>query len=200
MRDGRQGKAAGASGGLGGREMLALALVPSESPQRAARKPCSPARAGGRPRWDGAGPRAEAAGDEESASRARTRTPEGRPARPLLLAAVFCSWDPTHAARRGTKADSVRGHAVRGTGLGRGREGGDRRGTRWRDAEARGLSVLLLDSTGPACRPLPSTQRTSSLRKHTGDHPEKYSTPNSDFPPHSIRTHCSSFCCIKQSS
>lgn len=44
MRDGRQGKAAGASGGLGGREMLALALVPSESPQRAARKPCSPAR------------------------------------------------------------------------------------------------------------------------------------------------------------
>lgn len=177
--------------------MLALALVPSESPQRAARKPCSPARgwkaALGRSRAQGRGGRRR--GEREESADADTGGTPG-PAAP----AGCCFLQLGPHARRGTKADSVGGHAVRGTGLGRGREGGDRRGTRWRDAEARGLSVLLLDSTGPACRPLPSTQRTSSLRKHTGDHPEKYSTPNSDFPPHSIRTHCSSFCCIKQSS
>lgn len=59
MRDGRGKRREPV--GLGGREMLALALVPSESPQRAARKPCSPARgwkaALGRSRAQGRGGR-----------------------------------------------------------------------------------------------------------------------------------------------
>lgn len=45
--------------------------------------------------------------------RARTRTPEGRPARPLLLAAVFCSWDPTHAARHAAAQRRTPSEAMR---------------------------------------------------------------------------------------